>query len=457
MLGPILAAVTTLVATNKISLGATAVTASYAMGAGLPMLLIAYGGRRVISRTRSINRHTATLQRAFGVIMVAFALTFFAGVDRTVQAALVQSVPVEWTNALTGLEDQGGVRSALDDLSGRQPQPGSAAAQPAANTATPSPEQAATSLPDLGPAPEFQGISDWINGGPVTLESLKGKVVLVDFWTYSCINCIRTLPYLNDWNQRYADSGLVIVGVHTPEFEFEKSTENVAQAVHQYGIKYLVAQDNQYATWMAYDNIYWPAKYIVDANGRVRYTHFGEGKYEETENVIRSLLEEAGAASSTSPSEMPEYALSDGRTPEIYLGAARQAILASPQLLFPGQTQAFSAPDQLRQNQFAFGGEWQVDEEYALAGPDARLDLRFMADKVYLVLAPEGDGEKVNVLLDGQVIDSSLAGSDVQDGSVSVNEARLYQLVDLHGSPGAHQLSLRFTTGGTRAYAFTFG
>lgn len=456
--GPILAGVTTLVATNRLSAAAVAVTASYAIGAGVPMLAIAYGGRRAVSRIRGINQHTATMQRAFGVVMVAFALTFFAGIDRTVQAALVQSVPIEWTNALIALEDQAGVREALDDLEGKRPESRSAAPEAPSPVAESRPATIASSrLPDLGRAPELEGITGWINGEAVSVESLRGKVVLVDFWTYSCINCIRTLPYLNEWHDRYGDEGLVIIGIHTPEFEFEKSRGNVERATQQYGIEYLVAMDNGYATWQAYDNLYWPAKYLVDANGRIRYTHFGEGEYQETEEVIRALLAEAGTAAVAGESGLSGYTLSSERTPELYLGAAREEHLLSSGRYSVGEPQRFSAPDKLPLHFFSFTGEWLVEREYAQPGPGAQLDLHFRADQVYLVLTPEEDGATVEVMLDGRPVAESVAGGDVQGGILQLDGSRLYHLVNQRGVPSAHILSLRFETGSTRAFAFTFG
>jgi cytochrome c biogenesis protein CcdA/thiol-disulfide isomerase/thioredoxin len=456
--GPILAAVTTLVATNRISAGAVAVTLAYAVGAGMPMLGIAYGGRRAVGRVRALSRHTGTLQRVFGVVMVAFALSFFAGIDRTLQAALVQGVPTEWTNTLTALEDQPGIREALSTLKGKSgaTQPMAATSEGSAALAAPA-IGATADLPDLGPTAQLEGIVGWINGEPVTLAALRGKVVLVDFWTYSCINCVRTLPYLNQWHEKYGQEGLVILGVHTPEFAFEKSRDNVARATEQYGIKYLVALDNDYATWEAYDNRYWPAKYLIDAKGRVRYRHFGEGKYQESEAAIRALLAEAGMAAVADDGGMPTYALAQGRTPEIYLGAARQRQLHSPERVLSGQRQHFSPPAALPLHRFAFEGEWMVEKEYATAGAGTRLELQFRADDVYLVLGPAEAGEQIEVTLDGVAVDETMAGADVHAGILSATEPRVYHVVDLRGDPGEHRLGLRFQTGGTRVYTFTFG
>lgn len=453
--GPILASVATVVATNRISVEAVAVIAAYSVGAGTLMLLIAYGGRRAISRVRVLQRSAPALQRAFAVLMLAFALTFFLGVDRTVEAALVQSVPAAYTSALTALENQESISGALQGLRGGSPvfSDGATDSRPVEDASVRGP---ASRLPILGIAPELQGITGWVNSEPTTLAALRGKVVIVDFWTYSCINCLRTLPYLNAWHEKYNDEGLVILGIHTPEFEFEKSHANVVKATLQNGIQYPVAQDNSYATWNAYNNRYWPAKYIVDAQGRVRYIHFGEGKYEETEQVIRALLAEAGAAPLEETSTTG-YTVTAGRTPETYLGAARQRALASPEQFTVGQSLRFSLPDALPRGRFALQGDWTVEKEQALAGQGARLDLQFYADKVYLVLTPSAQGEKLEVTLDGQPIASAASGSDVRDALATVTEPRLYELVDLRGQAGEHRLSLVFRQGGTGAYAFTFG
>ena len=468
--GPILAAVAALVATSRLTPQAVVVMISYSLGAGLPMLAIAYGGRRALSRARSLNRHSATLQRVFGVVMIAFALTLFAGVDRTVQVALAQVVPPEWTDALTAIEDRPQVRSGLASLGpdGTSVPKATTASAPAAQTtasvATP-PAPAKSTLRDLGPAPELRGIVGWLNGEPVTLASLRGKVVLVDFWTYSCINCIRTLPYVTEWDRKYRDSGLVVLGVHTPEFEFEKSRANVEQAVEQYGIRYLVAQDNNYATWQAFDNSYWPAEYFVDANGRIRYEHFGEGGYDESDAVIRDLLAEAGLTASAGipAAAVSASSVSAGRlleliTPETYLGALLQKQqLVSPERGLLGRPRRFSLPTQVPPNCYALDGEWTVGAEEITASAGARLDLSFYADQVYLVLKPGVADARVEILLDGASIGDAKAGRDVRSGVLTVEDARLYNLVDLRGKPGQHTLSLRFEDGGTSAYAFTFG
>jgi thiol-disulfide isomerase/thioredoxin len=286
------------------------------------------------------------------------------------------------------------------------------------------------------------------------MRGLRGRVVLIDFWTYSCINCLRTLPYLNAWNSRYRKDGLTIVGVHTPEFPFEREAGNVEAAIRENGIRYPVAQDNEQATWNAYANQYWPAEYFIDARGRVRYFHFGEGEYEEKEKVIRELLAEAGrevkggrvAVRAVAPSTTVT-------TPETYLGAARAERFTNA-MLSPG-SHRFTAPSAVPENEFAYRGPWSIALDSATAEGGASLDLDFGARRVYLVLGSPGRDRQVRVLLDGRPISVAAAGADVRDGSVTVGRQRLYSLVDLP-RVGRHLLTLE-PQAGVEGYAFTFG
>lgn len=317
-----------------------------------------------------------------------------------------------------------------------------------------------SSLPVLGPAPEFSGISYWFNtDGPLTLTDLRGKVVLVDFWTYSCINCIRTLPYVTGWHEKYENDGLVVVGVHTPEFAFEHKTENVADAIGRYGIRYPVAQDNDYGTWQAYRNRYWPAHYLIDTEGNVRYAHFGEGKYDETEQAIRDLLTEAGySVPGPSASSTEGRTASYIQTPETYLGYGRIERFASPGEVARDQARSYTVPETLRADTFAYGGAWTIEKERAVAEEGAVLRLRFRGEKVFLVLAPPPGGTgRVVVSVDGTPITPDRSGMDVRDGMILVDSDRLYEIFDGHGDFAGHVLELRFETSKTTAYAFTFG
>ncbi len=282
--GPILAAVTALAATQRLSWGAAALVAAYAVGAGLPLLGIAYGGRAAMRRVPLFVRNTGRLQRVFGAVMVLTAALIAFNADTLVTAWATGLAPASWTAQLSGFESSPLVSRELGQLTLATATP-----TPSASAGSPTP-----SLADLGPAPEITGIDHWINSSPLTLQEQRGKVVLVDFWTYSCINCIHTLPYVTAWYDHYKDDGFVVIGVHTPEFAFEQDTPNVEQAVERFDIAYPVAQDNTYLTWRAFDNQYWPAEYLIDANGHIRYEHFGEGSYARTEAAIQELLAAAG-------------------------------------------------------------------------------------------------------------------------------------------------------------------
>jgi Thioredoxin like C-terminal domain/AhpC/TSA family len=278
--------------------------------------------------------------------------------------------------------------------------------------------------------------------------------VLIDFWTYTYINCIRTLPYLRAWDDRYRRRGLTIVGVHTPEFAFERDAGNVERAIGQNGLRYPVAQDNEYGTWSAWGNQYWPAKYLIDSRGRVRYAHFGEGAYEETESAIRALLAEAGADRLGRASRARVETASPGlATPETYLGYERAERFDPP--LRPGIGR-YLAPDELPPVHFALSGTWDVSDESATAVRGASIHARVAARKVFLVLGTDdGRPRSVQVLLDGQPIAAAEAGEDVSGGRVTVDEQRLYRLVSLAGVED-RRVTLRVPPG-VSGYAFTFG
>jgi cytochrome c biogenesis protein CcdA/thiol-disulfide isomerase/thioredoxin len=434
--GPILAAVITVGAASGRTV---AIALAYALGSASVLLVLALGGRRVADRVRRAGRGPA-LQRAVGIVMVLTAVAVAGEWDVRFQTALASRFPSVIVNPTGGLERSNAVERRL------------AALRPPARFETREP-----GLPVLGPAPDFVGTQRWFNTErPLRLEALRGKVVLVDFWTYTCINCVRTLPYLRAWDERYRSQGLVIVGVHSPEFRFERDAGNVADAIRRTGLRYPVAQDNEFATWRAWDNQAWPSKYLIDARGRVRYAHVGEGEYDATEDAIRALLAEAGASrlgggARVRRGEVP----GGGATPETYLGAARaEGWLAPPTPGVHAYTPA--DPDGLRPSTFALGGTWRVDDESAEASAGARLDARVIAKSVYLVLgAPEGASRKVHVSLDGRPIAPALAGADVRAGVVTVRRQRLYRLVSLPRT-GEHTLSLRFEPG-VKGFAFTFG
>ena len=281
---------------------------------------------------------------------------------------------------------------------------------------------------------------------------------MVDFWTYTCINCIRTLPHITSWYDKYKNQGFVVIGVHTPEFQFEHDTNNVLNAIKTYGIHYPVAQDNDYATWNNYNNQYWPAEYLIDANGNIRRTEFGEGGYDQMEKAIQTLLQQAGKKVTVGLINMPDQTPTGDISPETYLGSSRMQYYFPSGALGNGD-QTFILSPNVTPNSFSFGGEWEIAGEYALAKQRASLNYNFIANKVYIILAPGSSGvNRVKVYLDGKIINASQAGADVKDGIITVNSDRLYGVVDLRrGKAENHILKLEFEDQGTQAFTFTFG
>ncbi len=449
--GPILAAV---IAVGSASGRTVLVAVAYAAGSAVVLLALALGGRSLSERIRSAGRGPA-LQRTLGTVMLATAVAMAFNLDVRFQTAIARHLPAVVVNPTKSLEDSASARRGLERLRGRSR---FAEAQKRARATTPT--TARSSLPVIGDAPDFTGNQRWFNtpgGRPLTIAGLRGRVVLVDFWTYTCINCIRTLPHLTAWDARYRRAGLTIVGVHSPEFDFEKNAGNVADAIRQNGIRYPVAQDNDLATWNAWANQYWPAEYLIDARGRVREAHFGEGRYEETEASIRSLLRERGdGALGGTARPARTYDPARQSTPETYVGSDRAQGFAPSNSPGEGTRTYAAAPRSLKLNEFALSGRWTVDGEHGVARSGAALSARVQGKDVYLVLAPPGGGTgRVRVLLDGSPIRAGAAGSDVRAGVVDVRRQRLYHLVH-RGSAEQHRLELRFDPG-VGAFAFTFG
>lgn len=439
--GPILASVISLALAGSVSGSAILITLAYALGTALPMLAIIFGGRQLLERMPGLAANTGKIQKGFGVLMILTALAIAANFDRQIQIWLLNRFP-NWGIGLTSFENRPEIINQLkEDMNGKIDTD---------DMGNPS----FMLLQDLGKAPELIVGGEWFNSPPLTLAALKGKVVLVDFWTYTCINCIRTLPYLKTWHDKYAEMGLVIIGVHAPEFEFEKSTENVKNAIADYELKYPVMQDNGFATWRAYNNRFWPAKYLIDKEGRVRYTHFGEGAYDETESAIQQLLSE-GAATVNQPIDNPDYQIA-ARTPELYLGYQRLQSFASPEQVELDTPKNYSIPTNLANNNFAFGGTWTMGLERSEPASGSSLELNFESKEVFLVMRPKNGQGRVKVILDGQVVGQGTAGQDALSGEVGVDTDRLYRLIQLP-SAGRHRLRLEFEGEPLELYAFTFG
>ncbi len=438
--GPILATIATLAATQSVSFQVILVTLAYAVGLGIPLLLVSLGGSVIFARMRKVNKYTGIIQQAFGVVMIAVALLIYTNYDKTIQLKILEAFP-SYGNLLSGVENNKIVSDQLDSLRGTK--------------ATQATAGMGGKLADLGPAPEFTGITNWLNSPPLTLASLKGKVVLVDFWTYSCINCLRTLPNTKAWYQKYGPDHFVLIGVHAPEFAFEKDTANVQKALKQFDITYPVPQDNDFKTWGAFHNEYWPAEYLIDAKGHIRLADFGEGHYDEMDAAIRQLLAEAGHPVAGGAALVQAPSDSYDQTPESYLGLDRLDRFASPQKPAAG-SHTYSLPQTLPNHHLAYEGAWTLTGEAAKPAQGSALEFQFTADKVYLVIGPAQKGDQVSIFLDGKPIGDA-SGTDVQNGKVLLDTQRLYNLVDLKGKPGTHRLRVEFTDPGTSVYAFTFG
>ncbi len=442
--GPILAAIAALAATGKITFDAVLVIIFYVFGIGLPLFVFAYGGQQLFVRTRFISRYTGRIQQVFGVIMLLTALAIYTNYDVAFETKLLDAFP-GLNTTLNNFENNSTVTNQLNVLKGT-------------SQSTP---QATNNNTDLFnsnlPAPDFSGGTNWLNSKPLTIAELKGKVVLVDFWTYTCINCIRTLPHITAWYEKYKNLGFVVIGVHTPEFQFEHDTGNVQNAIKMFGINYPVVQDNNYAIWNAYNNQYWPAEYLIDSNGNIRRENFGEGDYDQTETAIQTLLQQAGKTVPKSILKIPDQTPQEQISPETYLNSQRM------QYYYPGgntgNTSAnFTLSNNLPVNAFSFGGKWTIDANSATAGNNASLNYNFYANKVFLVLNRGSTNQaKIKIFLDGHLVDKTFAGGDVVNGEVVIDSDRLYNLIDLKGNPGNHILEIQFETQGIKAFAFTFG
>jgi len=438
--GPILASVISLAITGTVTLDAFIITFAYALGTAIPMFLIMLGGQNALRRVPWLLVNTANIQKAFGVLMIITALGIFTNVDRKFQTFILDKFP-QYGVGLTKFEDNKRIREQLEKMGGKEIK-NEDMGKPMFNLLKPK----GTKAPEIIPG----GV--WFNSSPLTLSELKGKVVIIDFWTYSCINCQRTLPYLTKWYDLYKDKGLVIIGVHSPEFEFEKSEKNVAAAIKDFRLIYPIVQDNNFETWRTYNNRYWPAKYFIDKEGYVRYTHFGEGAYDESERVIQELLKETGAADFSSDINNPELK-NYAKTPEIYLGHERIDNFASIEKITKNALSSYTAPVNLTNNNVAFEGNWVIMEEYANPQKGAKLQLNFESKEVFLVMRTKGNPVKVKVYIDDKL---QYFGEDNKNGSVTVDSDRLYKLINLP-TPGRHILKLEFENDETQLFAFTFG
>jgi cytochrome c biogenesis protein CcdA/thiol-disulfide isomerase/thioredoxin len=413
--GPILAAVIVQTVIQKTTLNSFLILMSFALGAGIPMILIALFGRAIMSKMGFLKAHSGLLRKVLGVIILAsIGLMFYNG--NTVSSTFA-----------TSNNGKDMVQTAL--ING---------------------------LPKPYPAPAIDGIAAWMNSPPLKMSDLKGKVVLVDFWTYSCINCIRTLPYVIDWFNKYRNDGLVIIGVHTPEFDFEKSVTNVRSAVEKDGIHYPVALDSNYVTWQNFNNQYWPAQYLINQNGEVVYQHFGEGEDDVMENNIRFLLSLNKITAATASSENLADLISH-QTPETYLGYKRAASYASPESIAENATAVYSFPAELHENGWALQGKWTVTAENIIsAGSGSAIKINLHAKKVYIVMGADNNtAMPVKILFNGENVVAN-KGKDVKDSMVQVSSHALYEILSFdHAESGI--LEIIAPHDGLEIYTFTFG
>ncbi len=454
--GPVLGLILTGAALQGANAGTTLLLFAYACGAATSLALaLAVGGRLFAAMKRSLGVGE-WVRRGLGVAVLIAAVAIGFHVD---------------TGFLTrvSLPATGFIEQRLVDMA-RPPASNGAAPSSAGTTGEPAKTvKADAQEPNLGVEggfPSLAGAVAWLNSPPLTPQGLRGKVVLIDFWTYSCINCLRAIPYVEAWAKKYKDHGLVVIGVHTPEFAFERKVANVEAAVASLKIEYPVAVDNDYAIWRAFDNEYWPAHYFIDAQGRIRYHHFGEGEYDQSERVIQRLLAEAGdsgfakdivTVSATGAQAAPDTA--DVKSPETYIGYNRADNFVSPGGLVEDESHDYAATA-LALNQWTLSGDWTVGaQSAALNKPDGRIAYRFHARDLHLVLGPGADGQRIRfrVTLDGEAPGAD-HGVDIDaDGRGVVDTHRLYQLIRTGGGVADHTFEIEFLDPGVQAYAFTFG
>ena len=459
--GPVLGLVLTGAALSGPNAHTTLLLFAYAAGAATSLAVAILAGGKVFAAMKRSLGAGEWIRRALGVAVLLGVATIAMGWD----ASVLTRLSLGGTNRLEqSLIDTIKPQAAAGGRDVSMVISADNAKQLAAMTGT----EASAELPIEGQLPSLSGATAWLNSAPLTAEQLRGKVVLVDFWTYSCINCLRALPYVKMWYDKYHDHGLVIIGVHAPEFAFEKDLGNVRRAVADLGVRYPVALDNDYAIWQGFNNQYWPAHYFIDGSGRIRSHHFGEGEYANSEQIIRRLLTEAGYRDLPADGAGPAaaggvQAAGDEqhvRSPETYVGYARAERFASSGGLMPERSQNYQAPAALKLNQWALSGDWTVSAEKAVLGrASGKIIYQFYARDLHLVLSPGRGGKPVRfrVQIDGADPGESHGADTDANGRGTIQGQRLYQLIRQSGAVGEHRFSIEFLDPGVEAYSFTFG
>jgi cytochrome c biogenesis protein CcdA/thiol-disulfide isomerase/thioredoxin len=447
--GPILGLILTGAAIQGPGARSSFLLLAFALGAATSLGIALFAGNKVFSALKRSLSFEVWIRRGLGVAVIMGVVAIALGWD---------------TNLLTRFSFVNTAKAEEDLI--HKLHPGKPVATLAANSADTQP-----ALDDEGPMPDLSGAVAWLNSPPLSSNSLKGKVVLIDFWTYSCINCLRALPYVETWAAKYKDAGLVVIGVHTPEFAFEKERSNVEKAVRDLKITYPVAIDSDYKIWEAFNNEYWPAHYFIDGKGRIRYHHFGEGEYDESERVIQELLKENGAQLSLSAATPAAISVAgegaeaapdnaDVRSPETYVGYHRAEHFASTHAIAQDAKRDYSPRPRLSLNQWALSGSWKVGAESAvLQTAPGKIVFRFHARDLHLVLGTTEDGRPVRfrVKLDGTAPGDDHGVDTDNNGSGTVQGHRLYQLIRQKGPVEDRTFEIEFLDPGVQAFAFTFG
>jgi cytochrome c biogenesis protein CcdA/thiol-disulfide isomerase/thioredoxin len=435
--GPIMASVISLSLSGQTDAGSVFITLAYSAGTALPLFLIMKGGRGLLKRFSFLAGNTDKIQRIFGSLMILTALALFTGADRRFQTWVLDIFP-NYGTGLTAIEEQDSVRKALESR-----YPDSKGTIPDFSV------DSAANENWIDPLSLGSGV--WINSPPLASTDLVGKVVLIDFWTYSCINCLRTLPYFRAWHEKYAEAGLVIIGVHSPEFAFERSEMNVRKAVSSLAVSWPVVMDNDFGIWQAYSNRYWPAHYLYGTDGRLVQKHFGEGAYEETERLIQGLL---GISSTVTTAGLAGSSpIAKERSPETYLGYGRMDRFSSPEPIQKDLPWSYSIPlDGMALDHWALEGTWTLGYQSVVPEAGSVLAFHFEAAEVYLVLNPlPGEPVQVFVTVDGRPAE----GIDVQAGILNLDADRLYRIFQ-DNRPVSGTIRVEFR-GRAEVYAFTFG
>jgi cytochrome c biogenesis protein CcdA/thiol-disulfide isomerase/thioredoxin len=471
--GPILGLILTGAAISGPNTHTTLLLFAYAAGAATSLAVALLAGGRVFALLKRSLGVGEWVRRGLGVAVLLAVVAIVFGWDSTVltrlslngtnslEQSLIDKIKPAAANApsMSMAMNNSNMAMSNSSMAMSNTANGNAMAMSAGH---------AGDLPVEGEIPSFAGATLWLNSPPLTAEQLRGKVVVVDFWTYSCINCLRALPFVKSWYAKYKDHGLVVIGVHAPEFAFEKDPDNVRRAVKDLGVTYPVALDNDYAIWQAFNNQYWPAHYFIDATGRIRGHHFGEGDYDGSEQTIRKLLVDAGQAD-LPPAGMDSIKAvgvqapadeAHDQSPETYVGYARAANFASAGGFVQDQAHAYALPDALKLNQWALGGSWTVSAQMAvLDAAHGKITFRFFARDLHLVLGPGKGGKPVRfrVLLDGAAPGSAHGADTDAAGAGVIDQQRLYQLIRQGGDVGEHVFTIEFLDAGAEAYSFTFG